>query len=210
MRRTGPLYSTLTVDYTLEGGTATAGVDFAAPKYMVPTGPTGGAVEMQRLRHEGDEHKEQENDQGGNPAVYMGLNLVMMLAMSLDRTAAASAKVGDCVQVFYCQLVGGPHLSLCVLSFVAQAAAAMVGMGAMAAYNQWENIKSLNPFGGKARAKPDPHALANMAEMSEISGRLTFQPFETEKTIVVPIIDDDIIENDETFFIQLLRPRLSV
>ncbi|MCF3618712.1 pre-peptidase C-terminal domain-containing protein [Planktothrix agardhii 1806] len=39
------------------------------------------------------------------------------------------------------------------------------------------------------------------------NGKLTFQPNQTQKTIIVPILGDTIDEDDETFFLNLSKPK---
>ena len=48
----------------------------------------------------------------------------------------------------------------------------------------------------------DGTALAGQ-DYTNVSGILTFNPFDTVKSFSVPIVDDLISEGDETFFVQL-------
>ena len=41
------------------------------------------------------------------------------------------------------------------------------------------------------------------SDFAAVSGKLTFAPGETTKTILVPVIDDGLAEPDETFFVNL-------
>jgi hypothetical protein len=41
------------------------------------------------------------------------------------------------------------------------------------------------------------------SDFAAVSGKLTFAPGETTKTILVPVIDDGLAEPDETFFVDL-------
>ncbi len=53
---------------------------------------------------------------------------------------------------------------------------------------------------------PGPRTATAPGDYTETSGTLTFAPSETEKTITIPIMDDDINENREQFFVYLQNP----
>lgn len=177
----GVTAQTITVDYATNDGTAVAGSDYTAVNGTLTFSPgeQSKTITVNLLNDTLDEPQESLTIQLHSPvnAIVSSQNEAAVTIEDDDAPVAAAF-----VQAAYVQ---GEESGSAVIEVTLSAVS-----GQMVTVDY---------------ATIDGTAVAD-SDYTAVNGRLSFAPGETSKTILVPLLNDDQNENDETFFVSLTQP----
>ncbi len=185
--RSGPLTAPATVTFTATPGTAVPDRDFTPVSRLVSfvAGQASNTVSVP-IRNNTEVH--------GNRTIMLGLNGPTGGAQ-LGPRASAVLTIPEDDQGGVIKLSAGAYT-------VAEGAGAVVVMVMRTGVNLAGNVSvDFGTFDGTARSNTDGDN-----DYSGRSGTLTFNAGETSKPITIPILQDTLVEPDETFTVVLSNP----